>query len=210
MNRKLAKAVAAHVLTSYRWDRIPSNAIRVANNRIQAQIEICNGTQIISFPGSVELSDWWLNVQFCKEYGIHKGFLKAHRAIWPWVLRHLDPNIPVVIGGHSHGGPLAGLTAEQIPDQTESVLLFNSPRWLSHDDAKAYNSLLGHKTWNIWYKSDFVSHLPPFFFDYGTVGQIVNLESGGWWTSMLRSLRRPGIQSHKHHSLEVVHAALSS
>lgn len=101
---------------------------------------------------------------------IHCGFFATFQRLWPTLKSKIDPNLPLVITGHSLGGALAQLCAlwschdlKLIP---EFVVTFAQPRVGSFKLALSTSKLLKNRHFRIVKNLDIVPRVPPWWILY--------------------------------------------
>jgi triacylglycerol lipase len=117
------------------------------------------------------------------ENPVHPGFATALQSVWPQlqsVLSKSGPK-PIWLTGHSLGGALSTLLANQISDRVQSLYTFGSPCVGNSEFTQKFEtkSHLGDKTFRYVHGNDAV---PAAFtllnMDYQHVGQLFHLDAG--------------------------------
>jgi predicted lipase len=135
---------------------------------------------IIAFYGSNSKTDWKYNFMFRKKpykhmpipFSVHRGFLKVWKLINDYFLALAkDVNKPIVVVGHSYGGAVASLCAEDIwfnfPDKRDTLQLvtYGAPRILGWRNYKKIRERWMHSI-NYSNAYDLVSMIPFFLMGY--------------------------------------------
>lgn len=115
-------------------------------------VEAPNGWRIVAFRGTDDLRDWLTNIDIVGLRN-HLGFALALRRIWSGIIPHIENTEGVVFTGHSLGGSLAVLAANNM--------------WFPHvytfGAARASRGLKLHNAYRIVNHKDMVPVLPlPF------------------------------------------------
>jgi hypothetical protein len=135
---------------------------------------------VVSFRGSVSLSNWITNLNFpktsaypqCTNCRVHEGFYKAWMSVKDVVVAEVQrllkiyPKAQIFVTGHSLGGALAALCAAQLgastaslKDPIEGVYTYGQPRVGNINFRDFYNSGT-HVSWRLTHYRDPVPHLP--------------------------------------------------
>lgn len=124
----------------------------------------------------------------------HAGFHEAVDQLWPELLAALEKaradlppgeSLSVHLTGHSLGAAIATLAARRLASEApelarvDSVYVFASPRVFDPDAAKAYDDVLGDRTFRFFHNRDIVARVPPPWAGYEHVGQGLFLDSNG-------------------------------
>jgi triacylglycerol lipase len=151
---------------------------------------------MIAFRGSKSPEDFIKDAEFwLTNYGpgyrsqVHHGFASDWRAIrnevkarLEFLLEGASSRCKVFITGHSLGGALAVLAADEINRcriPVAAVYTFGAPRVGNGPFRDIYNAGLADKTFCIVNQNDIVPRTPPLLMDYKRVGQKLFLAYGG-------------------------------
>lgn len=137
------------------------------------------GTTILAFAGTdpLVLANWLTDLLFfVNDDGLHGGFAAALAAAWTDVAALIadhDPSHRLLITGHSLGGALAVLAAQQAV--IEHILLpevytFGMPRVGTEAFARDYDAVLGARTFRLVHGEDLVPAVPPSGLGFHHVG----------------------------------------
>ncbi|HUD75559.1 MAG TPA: hypothetical protein VMQ76_10835 [Terracidiphilus sp.] len=145
------------------------------------QFPRCN---VLTFEGTHDARNWFTDAAIgLREWGprgmkIHWGALQAYLSIDGAVLKALDaaPAVPLWITGHSlgawlaclcgfslayyHSGRWSALHETEIHDDIAGIYGFGCPRLFNRAGARAYDRLLGDRTWRITHALDPIPHIP--------------------------------------------------
>ena len=149
-----------------------------------------NDTLFLWFQGSDGLTDWINNFDFpAKPYRhmgnlwfCHRGFLRVWKSIEPYIADQInDPTINnIEIVGYSHGAAVATLCYEYVkynrPDVNVRGIGFGGPRVFWGFANKQVLDRFQDFTL-VRNSKDIVTHLPPAFFGFRHVGEIVKIGS---------------------------------
>ena len=127
---------------------------------------------IISFAGTdpVTLVDWITDFDVKNtDQGSANGFAVAAQSVQQKIEAVLQQpafaNKAIFVTGHSLGGALAALTAQEIdaakPGSVRAVYTYGMPRTGNAQFASAYNQALGARTYRMVHGSDVVPTVPP-------------------------------------------------
>lgn len=180
MNLALAISCAKTIEALYQND-IGSNVVDPLSDTQVLVEKLSTGHFAVIFPGTASRRDWLTDVRIKKvDWGdegvlssrVHRGFASAYDSVRDGITRMLPPGVNLVIAGHSLGGALATLCAEDLNDlyPIDSVFTFGSPRVGNGPFARAYNAQLGDLTARLVNAGDPVPHLPWVFGTYRHVG----------------------------------------
>ena len=172
------------------------------------------------------LRDWWQNFKVTRAswYGTeaHKGFVQEYFSIRERLQDLLvEINKPVTIAGHSKGGALATLCANDLLTINVDILgvyTFGSPRVFSPAAAAAYNSsVLGKVTYRCFHSNDIVPRTPlPFRFAHVGVPVYIRQKAGyiydvsKWVAAALRIVSYNAGDFGSDHSRDAYHRAILS
>lgn len=180
--RPISKAGFTDDAARFLADEGATSADAMRESGTQILVAMLDGRAWIAFRGTVTrfdfsgLGDWGAN--FSVQYGHHAGFWRRYRRIRPLMIAWLEANQAdirgLVITGHSLGGAIATLAAQEIARSgnypLEAVVTFASPRVLGPWKARDYNKLavslvdrqakLGDITYRIVSDTDLVTWVP--------------------------------------------------
>lgn len=180
MNLPLAISCAKTIEALYAND-IGSNVVDPLSDTQVLVEKMSTGHFAIVFPGTASARDWLTDLQVRKvQWGatlnsplsttpkVHRGFAHAYAAVRAGIVQIVPPGANLVITGHSLGGALATLCAEDLNDlyPIDSVITFGSPRVGNGAFARRYNDPLADLTARIVNAHDPVPHLPWIFGTY--------------------------------------------
>ena len=150
------------------------------------------GATIVAFTGTdpLEVKDWLTDLRAARspDDDTHTGFREGVDAVWQRlasVIRNRDTaHRRLFIVGHSLGGALAAIAARRLLREEPSaeiagVYTFGMPRCGGEQFARAYEPLLGPKTYRFVHGDDAVPTLPPSNFGYRHVGRLMQCPQGG-------------------------------
>lgn len=170
MNFSLPIACAKTIEALYAND-IAANVVDRASDT-QALVEkMADGKFAILFPGTASARDWLTDLEVRKvQWGggsfgagrVHRGFVKAYDSVRAGLVHLLPPGVSLVIAGHSLGGALATLCAEDLAGDypVADVITFGSPRVGNGAFARHYNAILADRTVRLVNAGDPVPHVP--------------------------------------------------
>ena len=123
--------------------------------------------------------------------GAARGYGRAAAAVWPKLKSLLGTSMAIgnniVLTGHSLGGALAVLIADQIEKDTagsvRAVFTFGMPRPGSPDFATDYNKRLGERTYRLVHGEDLVPTVAPSFLGFQHIGRFLHCDRGGKFDS---------------------------
>jgi triacylglycerol lipase len=202
MTRANAWWLAESALLSY-WD--PAEAIRrfqtagLTAEFFQAgdtQAYVASNAQVVlvSFRGTQAgslgdiVSDALIPLVKWTHGTVHLGFKAALERIWPAIANVLEPlaaSRTVWFSGHSLGGALATLAADQFP-ATAGVCTIGSPRVGDRPFAKAFDEKFGLRALRYVNHTDIVTQVPKF--PYKHLGAIRQITPDGTITSQRPTL----------------------
>lgn len=156
------------------------------------------GAVIICFPGTASRRDWQTDAQIRKTVWragrVHRGFAHALDSVLDDITAQLQPEDRIIVAGHSLGGALAMLCADELARRGEriaGVFTFGQPRVGNWSFASAYNAQLHDQTWRIVNAGDPVAKVPFVFGSYKHAGTEVYLRRDGgvtvdhpWWSTV--------------------------
>lgn len=161
------------------------------SNECSYASEKIGDTLYIYFEKSNGLKDWKSNFNFpakaTEGFFAHRGFLACWSELLPFVdsiIRKSDAK-KIVVCGYSHGGALAVLCHQYICQHFKNLHLegygFGAPRVVwgickCKSDWKGFTVIR-----NI---DDIVTHLPPAFFGYRHVGELITVGQRGKYSSV--------------------------
>lgn len=160
---RIVRSAMKHSLAAY--EGIPGAIeFKVRRTSTQAYLVKKKAYQVLVFRGTKEPNDWLINLlAFPWRYGgrfAHRGFVKAHKSVWPLVAPKIVPGLPLILTGHSLGGALAELSSPFVVDHDAPVhqVTFGKPNVFF----KTSEARLGHlKTQlSIVSGSDVVARVP--------------------------------------------------
>jgi hypothetical protein len=144
----------------------------------QGIIRVFPDVVIVALRGTTNLHDWQTDAKIRREDGVHRGFLTSARAILWQILDSLrSPAIrefPVLVTGHSLGGALAVLVAEELLYKgvpMRSVYTFGQPRVFNAQRCDQYTRVLGSRTFRLVNHRDPVPRLPGPLIGYRHAGR---------------------------------------
>lgn len=180
MNLSLAISCAKTIEALYANDIGPNISDRASDTQVLVE-KMSTGHFAIVFPGTASARDWLTDLQVRKvQWGstlnsplstkpkVHRGFANAYAAVREGILHIIPPGANLVITGHSLGGALATLCAEDLNDlhPIDSVITFGSPRVGNGPFARRYNDQLAEITARIVNSNDPIPHIPWIFGTY--------------------------------------------
>jgi triacylglycerol lipase len=133
----------------------------------------------------LNIGNWLANFDVPpSDLGIHTGFQGAANTLWGNIDRCVSAaqqgkNRPLFVTGHSLGGAIAVLIARKFADQptpVTAVYTFGQPRVGDARFMRAYNLVLGSKTYRFVYGKDIVPAVPSA--PYRHVGRYAYAASG--------------------------------
>lgn len=155
-----------------------------------------SGTALyVYFEDSDGALDWEANLDFPAKHSgaffAHRGFLRMWESAKPFILEEiLNPEVKkIIISGYSHGAALAVLCHEFAyrlrPDLREEIFGygFGCPRVLWGIKTKMHRKIWKNFT-VIKNIDDLVTHLPPAFFGYFHVGEILKIGEKGKYSKI--------------------------
>lgn len=150
----------------------------ISDHRTDTQVlveKLSTGHFAIVFPGTASARDWLTDVQVRKvQWGytldsplsttpkVHRGFAHAYAGVRAGILQLIPPGANLVITGHSLGGALATLCAEDLAEDfpVTDVITFGSPRVGNGAFARRYNDPLAALTVRLVNAGDPIPHIP--------------------------------------------------
>ncbi len=162
----------------------------IRNEKTETEVIIRDlGTAIIiAYKGTSNLKDFVTDAKawrkHIKDSSIHIGFLQAHLSVILEVLSHvasmngardyqIKPGKPIFVFGHSLGGALAILCADQLERQgfrVQSVYTYGQPRVGDTQFCRDYNSRLGDRTYRFVHEEDIIPRILPVLLGYRHCG----------------------------------------
>ncbi len=150
------------------------------------------GDTVIAFAGTepTNLLNWITDLSIHQTAeGVHSGFEAAVEAVWPQVREAAEQAIGgICLAGHSLGGALAAVAAKRLldcnvvaPDRLRGVYTIGMPRPGNETYARAYDAILGERTYRLVHGDDFVPKIPPAEppFEFRHVGCVLACPRGG-------------------------------
>ena len=150
------------------------------------------GATTVSFAGTdpLKVENWLTNVRaaLSRDDDTHTGFQEGVDAVWPRILSAIrdrdGEHRRLFIVGHSLGGALAAIAAkrllrEQPSAEIAGVYTFGMPRCGGEQFARAYEPLLGARTYRFVRGDDGVATLPPSDLGYRHVGRLISCPHDG-------------------------------
>jgi triacylglycerol lipase len=146
------------------------------------------GNLFVAFEGTDPFltANWVTDFNFVlDENGIHQGFGSALEACWPEIadtLSRAASGLRLFVLGHSLGAALAALCAARATKDlgvtVEGVYTFGMPRVGTPEFARAYNQVLGERTYRLVHGDDIVPTVPPSELDFMHVGRLLKCARG--------------------------------
>ncbi len=141
----------------------------------QGLIRLCPDAVIIALRGTTNLRDWITDCEIFKAAGVHYGFHQAALGIKDQIIQGLAGigNRPILVTGHSLGGALAMLIAEELDlkgHEIRAVYTFGQPRVYDRQRRGQYNAELGDRTFRTVNQHDPVPWLPGVLIGYRHAG----------------------------------------
>lgn len=182
MNFPLAIECAELIDQLYRSNFEPTINVPATDTQVQV-VERAPGEFWIIFPGTVSARDWITDLKVHKHEWlhtgkVHRGFATAYHSIAPELYRLVRDAKRLVITGHSLGGALATLAADDLAElgwPNLTVITFGSPRVGNGPFARSYNEKLESNTLRWVNAGDPVPHIPWVLGTYRHVGTQVYL-----------------------------------
>jgi hypothetical protein len=151
------------------------------------------GATVVAFAGTdpLVLANWItdFDIHF-QTTGAARGYAVAAAAVWPALRALLDKQAAgnkIIVTGHSLGGPLAALTAQQIEVETgrgvHAVYTFGMPRPGDAAFAAIYNQRIGQRTYRLVHGADLVPTVGPSFLRFRHVGRYLNCPRRGTFST---------------------------
>jgi len=150
------------------------------------------GATIVAFTGTdpLKVENWLTDVraELSRDDDTHTGFQEAVDGVWPRMLPAIrdrdEEHRRLFIVGHSLGGALAAIAARRLLREEPSaeiagVYTFGMPRCGGERFARAYEPLLGLKTYRFVHGDDGVATLPPSDLGYRHVGRLIECPHDG-------------------------------
>lgn len=161
------------------------------------------GVVRICFPGTASRQDWKTDAMIRKTDWragrVHRGFAHAINSVLDDITARLQAEDRIIVAGHSLGGALAMLCADELArrgERIDAVYTFGQPRVGNWTFAAHYNAQLHDETWRIVNAGDPVPRVPFVFGTYKHAGTEVYLGDPGevvvdhpWWTSARETVR---------------------
>lgn len=139
---------------------------------------------LVAFAGTdpIVLADWVTNFDLRPHLGTTQGFSQALREAMP-AIRTLVARMgkPVFVTGHSLGGALAVLAAQDLARNgasVKAVYTFGMPRPGDPAFAAAYDLRLGQITYRLAHGDDIVPTIAPSFLGFRHVGRFLSCRRG--------------------------------
>jgi hypothetical protein len=159
------------------WHKIGDNT--------EYRIDKIDGVNYLSFQGSNENRDWWYNLTPWIEpyrgcgWKCHAGYAHVWRKCNDDIFDLLDPKIPLIIRGYSHGADLAILAHEDAKYRKYKVLdsvTFGASAILSGKFGDIFDNLL-----RVYVRGDFVTTVWAWFKHVGK-SHPIGPKALPWWT----------------------------
>ena len=149
----------------------------------QAFLAISSNFLLLSFRGTQSFLDWQtnLNIRLVKfSIGkVHRGFRFGFHRVWKSLKEALvefnKQKRRIWVTGHSLGGALATLTADQLSALNMDVgglYTFGQPRVGDRNFAKQFDQKIKHRSWRFVNNEDVVTHLPPSQIGFRHIGTV--------------------------------------
>jgi pimeloyl-ACP methyl ester carboxylesterase len=185
MNLPLAITLARQLDALYRGAVKPTLEDAVSDT--QVQVEIHDRVAHVLFPGSASVRDARTDAMIKKmewlhEGRVHRGFMRAYSCIAQRLIVALAETDEVILAGHSLGGALATLAADDLSRlgwKVSGVYTFGSPRVGNWEFARQYNDRLANFTFRITNAGDPVPWVPFVFGTYRHVAREFYLNRDG-------------------------------
>lgn len=141
----------------------------------------------VSFRGTNDLADagvdlWAIPRRHPKLGWVHTGFARGVDAVHPKIVADLpDRGVPIIVDGHSKGGPEAIFEAARLVldgYNVKYVIVFNPPRCTMGTRVLEILAGAGVVGLRIVARGDPVSHLPPFVLGYSHLFDAVYVGQG--------------------------------
>jgi triacylglycerol lipase len=155
------------------------------------------GDVFVAFEGTDPFitANWVTNFNFVADQdGIHQGFNAALDACWPDIrdtISRTGSDMRLFVVGHSLGAALATLSAVraklELGRSAEGVYTFGMPRVGTPEFARAYNQILGERTYRLVHGEDIVPAVPPSELDFMHVGRLLACAPGAKFDPALLS-----------------------
>jgi len=152
--------------------------------RTEALVVERDNAAFVAFAGTdpIVLADWVADFDIRPHLGSTEGFSLALRDTMPQirdVLKRVSK--PVFVTGHSLGGALAALAAQDLATGGAAVMAvctYGMPRPGSARFGVAYDANLGAATYRLVHGEDIVPTVAPSFLGFRHVGRLLSCESG--------------------------------
>jgi predicted lipase len=185
MNLPLALTLARRIEAMYRGAVGPT--IDDATSDTQVRVDILGTTAHILFPGTASLHDARTDAMIKKMSWlhaghVHRGFMRAYGCVAQRLINELGGVDEVFIAGHSLGGALATLAADDLSHlgwRVMGVYTFGSPRVGNWTFARRYNERLAPVTHRLTNAGDPVPWVPFVFGTYRHVAREFYLNREG-------------------------------
>jgi hypothetical protein len=155
------------------------------------------GSLFVAFEGTDPFitANWVTDFNFVLDKnGIHQGFGTALESCWPGItdtLRRVGSGVRLFVLGHSLGAALAVLCAararRELSLAAEGVYTFGMPRVGTPAFARAFNQVLGERTYRLVHGEDIVPTVPPSELDFMHVGRLLKCARNAKFDPTLRS-----------------------
>jgi triacylglycerol lipase len=152
--------------------------------RTEALVAERDNAVFVAFAGTdpLVLADWVADFDIRPRLGTTEGFSLALRDAMPEIRNVLKRvSKPVFVTGHSLGGALAALAAQNLAAsgaEVMAVYTFGMPRPGSELFGVAYDANLGAVTYRLVHGEDIVPTVAPSFLGFRHVGRLLSCESG--------------------------------
>jgi hypothetical protein len=170
----------------YRSNFEPTISEPATDTQVQI-VERAPGTFYVIFPGTVGVQDLSTDLKVRKaewlhDGSVHRGFMTAYISVMAQIVGYVAPAKRIIITGHSLGGALATLCADDLANlhfPVAEVCTFGSPRVGNGSFARHYNEELEFATLRFVNAGDPVPHVPWVFGTYRHVGTQAYLDRDG-------------------------------
>jgi triacylglycerol lipase len=152
--------------------------------RTEALVVERDNAAFVAFAGTdpLVLADWVADFDIRPHLGTTEGFSLALRDAMPHIQNVLKQvRKPVFVTGHSLGGALAALAAQNLATSGAAVMAvytYGMPRPGSARFGVAYDAKLGATTYRLVHGEDIVPTVAPSFLGFRHVGRLLYCESG--------------------------------